>query len=202
MSAAGSFPHDRTSSFKYFDDGFELSPFPYPAPADEDEYMRLGETMDRLELVDDALLLSDWRTVGHQYMVTSLCRLLKVEHGLALHAVGVRLSARRLVIPDVVVFNDTADLHADMNDASSVKLVAEVAYPEDAVPSILKRACYAAAGIPLYLLIDQRTGAVTVHELCGSEYVTRVCTGEVELPEPVPVRFRGTDLMMPSQRRG
>jgi hypothetical protein len=122
----------------------------------EADYFALGETADRIELVDGTLLVAPVESPRHQRLAGALVAELHAPAaavGLsAYRAVNVRLRPGRIVIPDLVV-SDYADSDDLVVDASAVALVGEVVPAgEAAVERLFKAHLYAAAGIRWYLL--------------------------------------------------
>jgi Uma2 family endonuclease len=132
----------------------------------EADYFALGETADRVELVDGDLLVSPVQGFQHQAVSVALLDALRSparEVGLrAYRAVNVRLRAGRIVIPDLVVA--ATERTGLVVDAPDVALVGEVvAEGEAALERLLKAQLYAAAGIRWYLLAEvTSSGSVKV----------------------------------------
>ena len=147
--------------------------FGNPLPLTEDEFLALGETQQRVELIDGSLLLSGRGAPRHQYVVQALATVLRAGDGHVLAAVNVRLRPGRILIPDLIVAADI-DFDSPLVEATSVRLVAEIFSPASpAIAEVLRMHCYAAAGIRWYLLLDQETAALRGYELVGERYLER-----------------------------
>ncbi|MGS2613499.1 Uma2 family endonuclease [Micromonospora sp. LZ34] len=172
------------------------------SPWSEQDYLALGETVCRIELVDGELLLGPPPTVRHQVTVGNLLSALAPgcrAAGLTpLPVINLRLTPRRILNPDLVV---TTDFESDALclPAAAVHLVGEVSAPHTAtIDQVLKMHYYAAAGIEWYLLVEQETLTIHLYQRQGDHYVERSVTraGEVlELSEPVRATIRPEQLV-------
>ncbi|GGQ40719.1 Uma2 family endonuclease [Couchioplanes azureus] len=80
-------------------------------------------------------------------------------------------------------------------------MVCEIVSPSNAsADRVLTMHYYAAAGIPWYLIVEQETGALHLHELAAGKYKERSVTkvGEVlHLTDPVVAEISPEDLLPP-----
>jgi hypothetical protein len=142
--------------------------FPHGRPLTDDEFLAIGETRQRVELLDGCLLISARGIPRHQFLVGALASALG---GHVLSGVNVRLQPGRIVTPDVVVTTTTIDFDKPVIEAEAVLTIAEVAPAGSVIDEVWKRHCYAAAEIARYLLVDEVTGVIRGYELDADQYV-------------------------------
>jgi Uma2 family endonuclease len=167
----------------------------HPGPWSEAEYLALGETTGRVELIDGSLLVSPAPSLPHRHLSTRLGHTLypaAAEAGLLhLGAVNVRPATGRIVIPDFVVAD--TDGQGEILEAGRVALIAEVVGND----RVSKMNFYADAGIGWFLLVEQKPLMLRLLRLDGGHYVqhTAVGAGEVlEAEEPFPFRIETASL--------
>lgn len=169
--------------------------FQHVDPWTEDEYLALGETLDRVELFDGSLLVSPAPGPRHQAISGRLfMAILPAAEAVGLEVletINLRLKRGRIPIPDLVIVG-SIDFDEAVIDASAVSLVCEIVSPGNpATDRVLKMHYYAEAAIPWYLLIEQEPElTLRLYRYDGGHYVEQ-SVGRIGQPlhltEPVSV---------------
>ncbi|WP_285483642.1 Uma2 family endonuclease [Amycolatopsis sp. NBRC 101858] len=172
---------------------------PRPDGWTADEVLGLPEEqtlLQRVELVDGMLLVSPWPGLAHQRLLGKLqfaCAPALPDGTELLPGVGIRLATRRLLVPDLVILN-CPGIDTVAYAASDVLVAAEIVSPSTKLQDrILKRAIYAEALIPFYLLVEPgEQNTATLFELQSGEYepVARSENGELHLTRPFEATLR------------
>jgi Uma2 family endonuclease len=182
----------------------------HPEPWTEDEYFALGETANRIELIDGSLWVSPAPSKRHQHiaflLATGLYHPAERAGLLVLQDVNLRLTGGRIVQPDVVVA-DTDDIGTTV-EAAEARLVVEVVSPGNAgTDRLLKPQLYAAAGIGWYLRVEQPDDSVELHfeRLAGDHYVSVAVAGPGQIlasEGPFPFELEVASLLHRGRRDG
>ncbi|WP_285558251.1 Uma2 family endonuclease [Actinoplanes regularis] len=128
----------------------------HDGPWTEDEYLALGETNTRIELIDGSLWVSPAPNRPHQHISSRLWSALHSARAVGLRAfqaTNLRLSTDRILIPDLVV--DAGSPVGAVGEAADTVLVCDITSPSNAATDrVQKRSFYAEARIPWYLLVE------------------------------------------------
>ncbi|MFC4071040.1 Uma2 family endonuclease [Actinoplanes subglobosus] len=129
----------------------------HEGPWSETDYLALGETHHRIELLDGSLLVTPSPNDHHQEIMGNLRDSLRPAARTAdlraPQAPNIRLATGRILIPDLAVKKGPTG--AAVSDAADVVLVCEITSPSNTkIDRGLKMLAYAAAGIPWYLLAE------------------------------------------------
>jgi Uma2 family endonuclease len=180
----------------------------HPESWSEDEYFALGETSNRIELIDGSLWVGPAPSKRHQHIAFLLTMGLyaAAERAglLVLQDVNLRLAGGRILRPDIVVA-DTDDFGTTV-EAAEAKMVVEVVSPGNAgTDRLLKPQLYAAAGIGWYLRVEQPPDSVELHlqRLAGDHYAPAAVAGpgqSLASDEPFPFRLEVASLLLRRQR--
>lgn len=171
-------------------------------PWTEEDYLALGETNDRIELIDGALYMSPFASVRHQFISFELGHLLRGparSQGLyVLGPINLRLKPGRILIPDLVI-TSPIDFDEVVAPVDATRLVCEITSPSnEAHDKVLKMHYYAEAGIPWYLLVEHKTATLRLFRLDGKTYAPHAVAepGQaLRLSEPVAAAIRPEDLL-------
>lgn len=143
----------------------------------EEEFLKLPETLQRLELVDGEVLMPPAPSRAHQRLVGHLFRILDAwarvhpPHEALMAPLDLRLGPNRIVQPDVAVF-PTHGSGAEGPVLELPLLVAEVLSTNRSYDRITKRHLYAEAGVPEYWVVDPEELVVEVMQ--GMMHVDRM----------------------------
>ncbi|CAL9371454.1 hypothetical protein SUDANB95_00869 [Actinosynnema sp. ALI-1.44] len=179
--------HDRA----HHDRAHPVADHPGPWTADHLLTAFPEDRLQRVEVVEGALLASPRRLPRHQALVADACFALSQARPPDLDVIpgaNLRLADDTLLVPDVVVCAPGDDgLTVPVAD---LVLVGEVVSAGTRfVDTTWKRRLYAEAGVPYYLIVDPKGPAATVFELDAGEYVeaARSEAGVLKLERPFPV---------------
>ncbi|WP_052466277.1 Uma2 family endonuclease [Mobilicoccus massiliensis] len=158
---------------------------PLPPCLDLDEWDALGETDERLELVDGYVIVvpsEQWRNVEAQALFIERVRdatgrTLRCGSQMSVVLQDVPATVRQ---PDIVVLRRDIASGSTRLRADDVLLAAEIVSPSSVETDWLtKRREYAAAGIPHYVVVDLRDGhrRITLFRSPGPDGYTDITGG-------------------------
>ncbi|TQS43756.1 Uma2 family endonuclease [Cryptosporangium phraense] len=170
-------------------------------PMTEAEFVALGETGQRHEVIDGVLLTRPAPDLRHQRISARLRLALDeaVPNGCeVLGPINLRLAIDRIVIPDISVLT-TPGGDKLVASAAEVLMMIEIVSPStEPLDRILKPALAAESRIPFYGLVEPDGPTVTISALDGDGYrVVTKATGDepLALTQPFPLDFRPADLL-------
>ena len=179
----------------------------------EAEYLALGETENRIELIDGGLRVSPHAHYFHQRISQFLLKNLEAAADtvdlLTTGPHDVRLGPDRIVIPDLIIAE--RPVVGPVADAADVVLVMEITSPGNAsYDRVDKKRYYAEADIAWYLLVepdmsDYKSVALHLCRLAGDRYIDHATAknGETLVSnDPFPVEINTEELVRYVQRPG
>lgn len=142
-----------------------------------DEFLALGETFERLELIDGAVCVSPSGSLPHQRIIVELAGQLgaflrKSQIGIAVMSVDVRLTDRLVYRPDLIyLFNEkAARCGARVTDVPDV--IVEVISPDSSrLDPETKKRDYEHAGVQEYWIIDPLESSFEFYHLENGRFV-------------------------------
>ncbi len=178
----------------------------HDGPWTEEEYLALGETLSRIELIDGSLLVTPSPTHPHQSISARLWAAFQPAAraaGLRTHlAVNLRLGRDRFVIPDLLVAGGPrVTLFSEAPDAA---LACEITSPSNAaLDRSLKMSLCAEAKVPWFLLVepdftDYESVTLCLYRLKDKEYVEHTSArqgGTLTSELPFPISISTDDLL-------
>lgn len=178
----------------------------HEGPWTEADFLALGETNQRIELLDGSLWVSPAPNAPHQDISGRLFATLLPggdEAGMWVRLdVNVRLGSARIMQPDLIISRGPRVV--SVTEAADVLLVCEITSPSNAsTDRAMKRQLYAEAGIKWYLLVEPemtKYESVTLHlfRLTADGYTTHATAHGDEtlsLDQPYPVKIEANRLL-------
>jgi Uma2 family endonuclease len=159
-------------------DGLEIDLWPLQGLWTEEQYLRLTDQTNRfIEFTEGYVEVLPMPTRKHQaisrFLFLALLAFVQPRGGTVFYApLRIRIAPGRFREPDLVVLLDVNDPRNQNAFWLGADLVVEIVSPDHPErDTVLKRADYAAAGIPEYWMVDDAEGTMTVLRLDGSAYV-------------------------------
>ena len=159
-------------------DGLEIDLLPLQGLWTEKQYLRLTDQTNRLiEFSEGSVEILPMPTRKHQaisrYLFLALLAFIERLGGTVFYApLRVRVAPNRFRDPDLVLLLDVNDPRNHNAFWLGADLVVEIVSPDDVErDTVLKRADYAAAGIPEYWIVNPEEETITVLKLTDSNYV-------------------------------
>lgn len=160
-------------------DGLEIDLRPLQGLWTEEQYLRLSEQTNHfVEFSDGYVEVLPMPTRKHQavsrFLFLAFLTFVQRSGGTVFYApLRVRVAPGRFREPDLVLLLDVNDPRNQNAFWLGADLVVEIVSPDHVErDTVLKRADYAAAGIPEYWIVDPAEGTITVLQLAGNAYVS------------------------------
>jgi Uma2 family endonuclease len=159
-------------------DGLEIDLVPLQGLWTEEQYLRLtDQTNHFIEFTEGHVEVLPMPTRKHQaisrFLFLALLAFVHPLGGTVFYApLRVRVAPGRFREPDLVLLRDVNDPRNQNAFWLGADLVVEVVSPDDVErDTVIKRADYAAAGIPEYWIVNPAEETITVLQLAGDAYV-------------------------------
>ena len=159
-------------------DGLEIDLLPLQGLWTEEQYLRLTDQTNRfIEFTEGYVEVLPMPTRKHQaisrYLFLTLLAFVQRLGGTVFYApLRVRVAPGRFREPDLVLLLDVHDPRNQNAFWLGADLVVEIVSPDHVErDTVLKRADYAAAGIPEYWIVNPEEETITVLTLEGGTYV-------------------------------
>jgi Uma2 family endonuclease len=159
-------------------DGLEIDLLPLQGLWTEEQYLRLTDQTNRLiEFTEGSVEVLPMPTRTHQaisrYLFLAFLAAVERVGGTVFYApLRVRVAPNRFREPDLVLLLDVNDPRNQNAFWLGADLVVEIVSPDDVErDTVIKRADYAAAGIPEYWIVPPAEATITVLRLVGDAYV-------------------------------
>jgi Uma2 family endonuclease len=158
-------------------DGLEIDLVPLQGLWTEEQYLRLTDQTNRfIEFTEGAVEVLPMPTRKHQaisrFLFLALLAAVQRLGGTVFYApLRVRVAPGRFREPDLVLLLDVNDPRNQNAFWLGADLVVEIVSPDDVErDTVIKRADYAAAGIPEYWIVNPGEETITVLQLDGGAY--------------------------------
>ena len=159
-------------------DGLEIDLLPLQGLWTEEQYLRLTDQTNRfIEFTEGYVEVLPMPTRKHQaisrFLFLDLLAFVQRLGGTVFYApLRVRVAPGRFREPDLVLLLDVNDPRNQDAFWLGADLVVEIVSPDHAErDTVMKRADYAAAGIPEYWIVNPEEGTIIVLQLEGSAYI-------------------------------
>jgi Uma2 family endonuclease len=159
-------------------DGLEIDLLPLQGLWTEEQYLRLTDQTNRfIEFTEGYVEVLPMPTRKHQaisrFLFLALLAFVQRLGGTVFYApLRVRVAPGRFREPDLVLLLDVNDPRNQNAFWLGADLVVEIVSPDHAERgTVMKRADYAAAGIPEYWIVNPEEETITVLKLEGGAYV-------------------------------